>query len=142
MSRVARSARVASRQRVESISADKTIQSAETGELYLVDASAGNVVVTLPAAQDGAYFKFILAAANGGGTTMTIQSSDVDVDGMLIQIDVANHTSAGVDKGAGSDKKVVFGNSASAGSYVEIFCSGTEWFAHGIAHDGTLEFAT
>ena len=60
MSRVARSARVASRQRVEAISADKTITSAETGELYLVDASSGDVTVTLPAVQDGAYFKFIL----------------------------------------------------------------------------------
>ena len=37
MSKVARSARVASRQRVETITADKTITSAETGETYLID---------------------------------------------------------------------------------------------------------
>ncbi len=141
MAKVGRAARVASRQRVEAISADKTIASAETGELYFVNANAGNIVVTLPAAQDGAYFKFILSADNGGGTTFTIQSADVDVDGMLIRIDTADHSGAGVDKGNSSDKKVVFGNAASAGSYVEIYCDGSEWFAHGIAHDGSLTFA-
>tara|TARA_Y100000114_G_scaffold32426_1_gene27886 strand:+ start:119 stop:550 length:432 start_codon:yes stop_codon:yes gene_type:complete len=143
MAKVARAARVASRQRVEAVSADKTIASAETGELYLVDASAGSVVITLPAVQDGAYFKFILSADNGGGTTMTIQAAPntVDIDGMLIRIDTTDHGSGGVDKGAGGDDKVVFGNSCSKGSYVEIYCDGTKWFAHGIAHDGTLQFA-
>ena len=143
MSRVARSARVASRQSVEAVSADKTIESAETGELYLVDASSGSVVITLPAVQDGAYFKFILSADNGGGTTMTIQAAPntVDIDGMLIRIDTADHSGGGVDKGASADDKIVFGNSCSKGSYVEVYCNGTKWFAHGIAHDGDLEFA-
>ncbi len=143
MSRVARSARVASRQRVESVSADKTIQTAETGELYLVDASAGSVTITLPAVQDGAYFKFILAADNGGGTTFTIQTAPntVNITGLLVAIDTANHSSGGVDKGAGGDDKVVLGNSCSVGSFVECVCDGTTWHAYGVAHDGTIAFA-
>ena len=143
MSRVARSARVASRQRVESVSADKTIQSAETGELYLVDASSGNVTITLPVVQDGAYFKFVLAADNGGGTTFTVQTAPntVNITGLLIRIDFADHSGGGVDKGAAGDDKVVFGNSCSVGSYVECVCDGTTWHAYGVAHDGTLTFA-
>ena len=65
MAKVGRAARVASRQRVETISADKTIASAETGELYLISAAA---TVTLPAVQDGAYFKFILVDAISAAT--------------------------------------------------------------------------
>ena len=59
MAKVGRAARVASRQRVETIAADKTIASAETGELYLINGA--DVAITLPAAQDGAYFKFIVS---------------------------------------------------------------------------------
>ena len=143
MSRVARSARVASRQRVESVSADKAIETAETGELYLVDASAGSVTITLPAVQDGAYFKFILAADNGGGTTFTIQTAPntVNITGLLVAIDTANHSSGGFDKGAGGDDKVVLGNNCSVGSFVECVCDGTTWHAYGVAHDGTIAFA-
>jgi uncharacterized membrane protein len=142
MSRVARSARVASRQRVESVSADKTIQSAETGELYLVDASGGDVTITLPAVQDGAYFKFVLAADNGGGTTFTVQTAPntVDITGLLVVIDTADHSGGGVDKGAANDDKVIFGNSCAVGSFVEVVCDGTKWHAYGVAHEGTLAF--
>ena len=44
MSKVARSARVASRQRVETITADKTITSAETGETYLIDWNSASAI--------------------------------------------------------------------------------------------------
>ena len=44
MSRIARAARVASRQRVETITSNKTIQSAETGELYLINHNAGSTL--------------------------------------------------------------------------------------------------
>ena len=67
MSRVARSARVGSRQRVETLgngtsaATAKTIAAAETGELYFIDHNhASNLVITLPPKQDGAYFKFAL----------------------------------------------------------------------------------
>ena len=43
MSRIARAARVASRQRVETITSDKTIQSAETGNL-LINHNAGSTL--------------------------------------------------------------------------------------------------
>ena len=57
MAKVGRAARVASRQRTEEISASKTIESAETGETYLVSALC---TITLPVVQDGAYFRFVI----------------------------------------------------------------------------------
>ena len=60
---MSRSAFIASRQRVETISSDKTIASAETGELYFIDGS-DDVVITLPAVQSGAYFKFMISRWN------------------------------------------------------------------------------
>jgi hypothetical protein len=48
MAKVGRAARVASRQRVEAITASKTIASAETGELYLINSNAAAIDITLP----------------------------------------------------------------------------------------------
>jgi len=146
MAKVGRAARVASRQRVESISAAKTIQTAETGELYLVDPGSGSYVITLPALQDGAYFKFILKAVVAGGQTLTIQTAPntVDFKGFLIRQDVADHTAStnqDVDAAASGDDKIVFGAAAGIGSYVEVYCDGSNWYANGISHLGTLRFA-
>ena len=146
MSRVARSARVASRQRVETISAAKTIKPAETGELYLVDPGSGSYTITLPALQDGAYFKFILKAAVASAQTLTIQAAPntVDFKGFLIRQDVADHTAGtnqDVDAAATGDDKIEFGQNAGIGSYVEIYCDGSNWYANGISHLGTLKFA-
>ena len=67
MSKIARAARVASRQRVETLgngtsaATAKTIAAAETGELYFIDHNhASELLITLPPKQDGAYFKFLL----------------------------------------------------------------------------------
>ena len=78
MAKVGRAARVASRQRVETITASKTIQSAETGELYLVDQSAGAIVITLPALQDGAYFKFMIGNELTGLNTNNCSTNFAD----------------------------------------------------------------
>ena len=142
MAKVGRAARNATLMRVEAVSADKTILPAESGEVYLVDGSASRTL-TLPAVKEGAYVKVILSVACGGATTVTIQSAPntVDILGVLQQVNVADHSSAGTDLGAAGDDKVVFGNSAAAGSYVELVCDGTKWFASGMSHGGTLTFA-
>jgi len=143
MAKVGRASRNASLMRVEAVSADKTILPAESGEIYLVDGSS-NVTLTLPAVKAGAYIKVILSVACGGGTTVTIQASPntVDILGVLAQVNVADHTASNkTDLGAAGDDKVVFGNSCGAGSYVELVCDGTKWFASGFSHSGTLTFA-
>ena len=78
MSKIARSARVASRQRVETITATpKTIASAEAGEFYLIDwNTASALTINLPAMQDGAYFKFMLKTKLAANGTIVINSAD------------------------------------------------------------------
>ena len=124
MSRVARSARVASRQRVETLTGDKTIAAAETGELYLIDGSGlgAAMTVTLPSPQDGAYFTFLLKADSaaqkifidsGAGNTINgrLQVGDTDAD-------VSNHT----------NQKLGFGSSAKRGSCIELVSDGSAWY--------------
>tara|TARA_B100000212_G_scaffold333219_1_gene302329 strand:- start:97 stop:585 length:489 start_codon:yes stop_codon:yes gene_type:complete len=143
MAKVGRAARVASRQRVESVTADKTIQSGETGELYLVDQTAGGVTITLPSRQDGAYFKFLIPAQLTGldSKKITIQSAASGVtNGELVgsSLTVGNSlaTTHGTHQHATTgDAHPQFiieadasGRKLYAGSHVEITCDGTRWY--------------
>tara|TARA_Y100000592_G_scaffold100321_1_gene179846 strand:+ start:214 stop:672 length:459 start_codon:yes stop_codon:yes gene_type:complete len=149
MSRVARSARVASRQRVETIDASsadasKTITKAETGELYFIDAT-NNVVITLPPLQEGAYFKFIVSAAVGGGKSIIINSdtANVCIDGSCLQhVDNDNGTAdLTISTSDGDDQdKITLGAGTLEGSYVELHCDGSKWLAIGMAITGTILF--
>ena len=133
MAKVGRAARVASRQRVETISADKTIQSAETGELYVVTAKA---LITLPAVQDGAYFKFVVGAdiANDAAVLKITAGSAIMKGGIAEHKDstapaVVNSNSAitflNVDANGSASNKLL------AGSVIECVCDGSSWFISG-----------
>lgn len=145
MAKVGRAARNASLMRVENVSSDKTIGAAETGEIYFVDASAASVTLTLPAVKAGAYIKVILSATNGGSTTCTIQASPdtINIRGTIISLaaDLADGTG---DAGVAGDDKVVFPNNCAMGSWVELVCDGSAWFACGMysgAAVNTVAFA-
>ena len=133
MSRVARSARVASRQRVETIAADKTIQSAETGETYIVTARA---IITLPAVQDGAYFKFIV----GADIANHANALKITAGSAILKGGIAEHKDSTAPAVVNSTALVTFvnvdasGNVANkllAGSVIECVCDGTTWFVSG-----------
>ena len=140
MAKVGRAARVASRQRVETLSGAKTIASAETGELYLVGAAS---TVTLPSPQDGAYFKFIFSADVTNASALLIKSHAAGSGdcGGAVKISVIASTGAVTDMaaaaqcipGAGFDKLTIghSGKKVQCGSFVECYCDGTNWFITG-----------
>jgi hypothetical protein len=72
MAKVGRAAFNSSRMRVETLTGNKTIATAEAGEVYLVNAARE---ITLPAAQDGAYFKVIVNTKFAGNTNLVISAS-------------------------------------------------------------------
>ena len=143
MAKVGRAARVASRQRVESITADKTITSGETGELYLVDQAGGSVTITLPDLQDGAYFKFVIPKDQTAmdSKKITIQSAASGtangelVGSCLIVLDggsTAMGTHQLANQGDGHPQFIIESTHAAddlfAGSTVDVWCDGTRWY--------------
>ena len=141
MSRVARSARVASRQRYEALGdADKTIASAETGEIYALTVDlTGNRTVTLPTVQDGAYFKFLIMADLDGGS-LIIQSSAATeyIIGGILHQDSDGTTADFVQATAASTADqltfVHTNNGTQFGSWVELVSDGTYWYVSGVVH--------
>ena len=144
MSRVARSARVGSRQRVETLGngtgdpVAKVIQKSEAGELYLIDHNAdSDLTITLPPMQDGAYFKFIWkTAATDNAADVVFKSHEAtagDFAGTIVD-QVANGTDgATATETAGSHKQLRIGssNDTSIGTWIECVCDGSTWYFTG-----------
>ena len=137
MSKVGRAARVASRQRTETVTGNKTIESAETGELYLLDGQ--DCTITLPAVQDGAYFKFLVitkiatpaviiqaagTAKMAGHVRIATAGGNVVFEGdAQAEISPDAHTKITVaDSGSGN---------LLAGSVIECYSDGTNWYVTG-----------
>ena len=133
MSRVARSARVASRQRTEAVSGDKTIAQAEAGELYLIDASAAstNFTITLPTCQEGAYFTFLLVADSHSASQVLIDAgTGVTIKGKTVVLPPGTTASDAqhVVMAAHSNQKIGFNDSAKIGDIIELVSDGSNWF--------------
>jgi len=126
MAKVGRASRNASLLRVETVTGDKTLAAAESGEVYFLDGSAElNFTVTLPSAKAGAYFTFVLSAASHANTQILIDAGT----GSTIQGTTIVQAAGGADtKAAHSNQKLGFADASIVGSIVEIVCDGTNWF--------------
>jgi len=124
MAKVGRAARVASRQRIETITGDKSIASAETGETYLFDIPDGtDVTITLPSPQDGAYFKFVCIGASNKSVLLDAGAS-ATITGAAYTAPVAT---GNLKRVAHSNRRLGFGDNHLIGDYVEIVCDGSNW---------------
>jgi len=145
MSKVGRAAFNSSRMRFEALGdADKTIASAETGEVYALTVDlTTNRTITLPAPQDGAYFKFLIMADLDGGN-LIIQSAaaaDYMIGGIAHQ-DSDGTTVNFLQSAAGdtADVMTIVGSNDGAqfGSWVELVSDGTYWYYTGVVHSDEI----
>jgi len=145
MSKVGRAAFNSSRMRFEALGdADKTIASAETGEVYALTVDlTTNRTITLPAVQDGAYFKFMIMAALDGGNLIIQSASTADyMLGGIAHQDSDGTTVNFVQSAAGdtADVMTIVGSDDGAqfGSWVELVSDGTYWYYTGVVHSDTI----
>ena len=143
MSRVARSARVGSRQRPEVVTGTKAIIDAESGETYIIAVASGTATITLPESpEDGAYFTFI--AGKDFGTTATTLVRSAGTTPMNGQITHCSNSFGGNAKvvvpGNASDNTFALGSGSftGPGSRVECVYSSTDdrWYVDGHVSGG------
>ena len=146
MAKVARAARVASKQRSETLGngtsapTAKVIEAAETGELYMIDHNhASELTISLPPVADGAYFRFQLVTQLQANGTIVIQdhagASAGTIKGLLLcHLYAASSADSTVatNKDSGSATKFTISDDTHVGSYVEAYCDGTNWHLSGI----------
>jgi hypothetical protein len=136
MSKVARSARVGSRNRMEEIDADKTLTQAESGETYLIDwNSASALTITLPAMEDGAYFKFIFKTDFTANGTVVINSADNtagDFAGSIFEQVTGGSNANSAVQLCGSHDILTISDDIDVGSWLEVYCDGSTWYWTGL----------
>ena len=145
MSKVARSARVGSRNRMEEIDADKTLTQAESGETYLIDwNSASALTITLPAMEDGAYFKFIFKTYFTANGTVVINSADNtagDFAGSIFEQVTGGSNANSAVQLCGSHDILTISDDIDVGSWLEVYCDGSTWYWTGVLSVSALALA-
>ena len=138
MAKVGRASRNSSYMRVETLTASKTISSAESGELYLINHNAASTLaVTLPAVKAGAYFKFIVIADmlnDDAAFSITTAGAAGTLQGVCTGMEAADGSGFKSEVDGGSASTLTIGSSATAvhvGSSVECYCDGTNWILLG-----------
>jgi len=121
---------------MEAISADKTITSAETGETYLIDwNTASALTITLPAMQDGAYFKFIFKTLLTVNGTVVINSADNtagDFAGSIFEQVTGGSNANSAVQLCGSHDILTINDNVDIGSWLEVYCDGSKWYWTGM----------
>jgi hypothetical protein len=153
MSKVARAARVASKQRAEVLGngtgspTAKAITAAETGELYLIDHNnASELAITLPPIKEGNYFRFQLKTQLSANGSITINKNAADaagtIKGTVLNILYAGssaNTTIATNKDAGSATKFTISDDTHVGSYVEVYCDGTNYQFSGVCISSAID---
>ena len=134
--------RVASRTRPEQITAARTLAAADTGKLFLINYNtAATIQVTLPPVQDGAFFRFLTMNGSLAAASSRVDIASADGNGTmkgtilcLVAGSEGSDTEIATNKDDGNDTKIsLIGNTMHVGTYVEIHCDGTNWYADGVA---------
>jgi hypothetical protein len=147
MSKSARPARVASRQRPEIITGDKTITANESGELYLINYNTGaKITITLPPIQEALYYRFQFMSgmsANAAQVNIATQNGAGTLKGTLWTLKQAGssaNTTLATNKDSSSTVIAYSGsvtaegtaNEIHVGTYLDVYCDGTNWQASGV----------
>ena len=136
MSKIGRASRNASLKRVETITASKTIASAESGELYFIGDVGSSIDITLPALKAGAYFKFVISEdMDNNSTVIDILTAGAagTIQGLVQVAELDGTGPSYVLDGGSATKCTIDGNpDVNKGSFLEIECDGSNWFVSGL----------
>ena len=132
MAKVGRASRNASFLRVESLdgTANKTIASSETGELYILAGDpASQRTITLPAPKAGAYVKFLVSVEADTAGWKVVVPSGVMLGSLLAHVD---STDATTDVASDTtDTFFTLEADTNPGTVIECVSDGTNWIASG-----------
>tara|TARA_R100000664_G_C2758428_1_gene147297 strand:+ start:3150 stop:3560 length:411 start_codon:yes stop_codon:yes gene_type:complete len=108
---------------IKAVSADVTLQPADSGKKIVVDASAAaNFTITLPATASSKGFEYdiVLGVASNAAAEVLVTSDTNIVGGVIL-----NGTGAVTAITSGASRG--FGDASDAGSRMHIVCDGSQW---------------
>jgi hypothetical protein len=120
-----------------------TVDANDTGRVHVIPDLAGNTTIDLPAEASGLYYKFIYVGAADEAHDHTIDTEAAGnnfIGGVAFADtdagDAADEINAGIYSNGSTNSKLTI-NNASAGTVIELYCDGTEWYVLGIVFSDT-----
>tara|TARA_R100001530_G_scaffold123899_1_gene91960 strand:+ start:275 stop:685 length:411 start_codon:yes stop_codon:yes gene_type:complete len=116
---------------IKAVTADTTLQIADTGKTVLIDASAAaNFTLTLPATakSKGVSIDFLLSVASNAAAQVLV-TSDTNIVGAV------SLWATGAETAVASGASRGFGDASKAGSYMNLLCDGTQWLITSASSD-------
>ena len=130
----------ADRKKVEELSADKTVEVAECGTIFMLASGSADYSVTLPTVADagqGWWAKFVLKTTNASNTDQVDIKQSTSDSNEIVNVTVLCGDQSDEVVGSGpvqiAADGVTFDISACvAGDTVELFTNGTKWYGQAI----------
>lgn len=122
MAKIARTPFNASRMLTGGISSDITLDEKTKGYTYFVTASSA-VAIDINYTDKGSYYKFIIKEDTAGDITIAVPN--------LVALMISDDGSVSVVEGTGTTLTIPTG--AKAGTYVDLICDGSKWYARGMS---------
>lgn len=122
MAKIARTPFNASRMLTGGISSDITLDEKTKGYTYFVTASSA-VAIDINYTDKGSYYKFIIKEDTAGDITIAVPN--------LVALMISDDGSVSVVEGTGTTLTIPTG--ANAGTYVDLLCDGSKWYARGMS---------
>jgi hypothetical protein len=119
-----------------------SLTQSESGQCVIVGplaaGLAGDVVFTLPTAENGLYFKFVYVggAADAQDFQLNTGSDTNYFIGGIFQHDIGGEDGAAYHPNLSSNSKINF-LTPDAGTFAEVWCDGTNWFVNGFLNSAT-----
>ena len=138
----------ADRKKVESLTADKTVEASDCGTIFVVNLATGGVDVTLPSvasAGKGWWIKVLCGTTVTGTANHTIvEDTSSDTNVLITQINELETDTGDDGPSSTGHSTITFNNSGSPkmtkGDFVEIVCDGTNFYCHGqVKEDAVAE---
>jgi hypothetical protein len=138
----------ADRKKVESLTADKTVEVSDCGTIFVLNLAAGGIDVTLPAVADagqGWWIKVLCGTTVTGTANHTIvEDTGSDTDILITQINELETDTTEDGPSSTGHTTITFNNGSTPkmtkGDFVEIVCDGTNFYCHGqVALDAVAE---
>lgn len=132
MSKIARTPFNASRMITDQISSSRNLSERTKGYTYFVTADS-EIDINISYLDKGSYYKFIIKEETTGSITMTLPS----LVGLMIS-DVAGTVSVVEDSG----NTLTIPSGAKAGTYIDLLCDGSKWYARGMSAGSAFTITT
>ena len=124
MAKIARTPFNASRMITGVISENKNLSGRTRGYTYFIDSlSAGQISINIDYTDKGSYYKFILREDSQGPIQIQVPS--------LVALVISDDSGVSVIEGTGTTLTIPL--YAKAGTYVDLICDGSKWYARGMS---------